>query len=160
MAKKVYRLEEHHSLKRARGVLRLVQANGVGKWASENVCIKSFANFREQGLALVASLVAPGWNQRRAVFFAEHRKSDDVVVYVDHTPGVEPSLSEEGWERGTYFARGRERQAAAFILAVLLGWENEVKAKEKAARGQPRPPAPPRRGPGIPGFGASAQEAT
>lgn len=159
MASKVYRLEEHPSLRHAQEVLALVQEKGVGRWAAKSVCVKVFANFREQGFALVGFLVAPGWYQRRAIFIAEHRVTESVVVYVDHSPAIGPVLSEKGLENATFFEPGREDEAANFIVGRLANWADEVKAKEREARGRKLPP-PRRAGPGIPGFGSNAQGST
>lgn len=159
MASKVYRLEEHPSLRHAQGVLTLVQEKGVGKWAAKNVCVKVFANFREQGFALVGFLVAPGWHERRAIFFAEHRVTESVVVYVDHSPEIGPVLSEKGLGNASFFEPGHEAEAPNFIVGRLASWADEVKAKEREARGR-KLPTLRRGGPGIPGFGGNAQGAT
>lgn len=106
-------------LGRALRILKLVRLGRLSETQQARVYVQAYSNGREQGFAVVV--------QDLMLAFAEHRRSDAIVVYVGRladfsAPGNVPS--DEVYRAAKLFEarrglRAAEREAARYIQALV-----------------------------------------
>lgn len=96
-------ITKNTSMMRSQYVLDLV-LNTDGVQNDVDCFVECYQNGREQGFQL--------WNWRKAILWAEHRNSDQIVVYVGGY--AMQSIDEDAYSHRNYF--GTESEAAEFIV--------------------------------------------
>lgn len=114
----------HTSLKRAERILGMVKLGGLSKAEREEVCVRAYANCREQGYAVTVN----GLKTKLMLVFAECRGSDSIVVFVGEPNDFETAgnIPNENVYRNCahYFSpapneRAGEQAAARFIERLV-----------------------------------------
>jgi hypothetical protein len=124
----------HYSLQRALRVMRAVNKDFAFAF---NVTARAWDNGREQGLSF--NVFNHLGNVQGAVFVAEARSSDELLVVVDENASVfQQQPSEDGWKTGrVYFPVSKEKAAVVhirkFLMAFAAGEEPDIPAACTAA---------------------------
>lgn len=112
------RISPNSSLGVALSVLRKIQL------AAKDAHVKTYSNCREQGFFVTSYVNPKRIGNRRAVSFAEHRRSDNIVVQF----GYENDFNDHGWlnedkypKNVKHFNVGEHEKAAAFATKWLKG---------------------------------------
>lgn len=127
-------LTKHHSLRVAERVLShlegwLEEFEQEGKDAG---IISAYANGREQGIYIQSSPHQRGFKDWRCVAFAEHRNSDNVVIYfgkVDDFAFAGHVPNEDRYQAARHYES--ELDAAHAIALFLWGNLDEVPSSEE-----------------------------
>lgn len=130
-------LQKSHSLVRAEHVISLIQNSDEGQYVDG--FIDAYQNGREQGFLIYGFDPSPGCG--KALYIAEHRNVDDIVVYYGEF--AMQSISEDAYRHKNFFKT--EREAADFIIDLikpltaerrkrLAEWIKEDEAKQKKAK--------------------------
>ena len=103
-------IEMHYSLEAAMRCLRQVLDDPRAQ--TIDATVEAYQNGREQGF-----LINPHHNYAMAVYVAQYRRSDDIVIYVGDF--AMQSISENAYKNSTFFDAGAYAEAADCILASL-----------------------------------------
>ena len=109
-------LKASNSLAQAQLVLDLVLKDARIRRLNRDHLVEAYQNGREQGFAIQT------WNYEThgliAVSWAEHRNSDDIVVYVGQ--GENQGLSDDAWKNSKGFRYDDHYGAAQYIIETLI----------------------------------------
>lgn len=120
-------LIKHSSFARALGVLALLESCEPIAFSSERIYSEAYQNGREQGVTIY------GFDNMSAYFIAEHRNSDQIVVY--HGEYSMQALSDSAYRNPHFF--GTIEDAAEWLVKHiaddLLAQKTKRAAKTQAA---------------------------
>lgn len=122
------RLDFNDNVKLASAVLNTVQ---IPRDLRDDVDVKLYVNGREEGFC-IRYFSDNEFADFRYIMFAEHRNSDDIVVYVDEDHGISPDNgmipSDKAYDTAKFFRPSEAGIAGLFISETIARWKEQDSA--------------------------------